>query len=92
MKTMHMAIFGTALCVLASVPALAADTNGGGMNGRHRGEFFKMMDTNGDGVISKDEYMAAAEARFKKLDANGDGKLTKKEMMEAYKERRKQGM
>jgi len=33
----------------------------------------KHMDTNGDGVVSQDEYIAAAKARFAKLDKNGDG-------------------
>jgi Ca2+-binding EF-hand superfamily protein len=33
----------------------------------------KRMDTNGDGIVSQDEYIAAAKARFSKLDKNGDG-------------------
>ena len=31
------------------------------------------MDTNGDGTVSKDEFLAAAKARFTKIDKNGDG-------------------
>jgi Ca2+-binding EF-hand superfamily protein len=31
------------------------------------------MDTNGDGVVSQDEFMAAAKTRFTKVDKNGDG-------------------
>ena len=49
---------------------------------------FKKMDTNSDGSISKDEFMASprakadptkAEERFKSLDKNSDGKLSLEE-------------
>jgi len=33
----------------------------------------KAMDTNGDGVVTLDEYLAAAKKRFSRLDKNGDG-------------------
>jgi Ca2+-binding EF-hand superfamily protein len=35
--------------------------------------FVKHMDTNSDGVVTQDEYLAAAKARFARLDKNGDG-------------------
>lgn len=35
--------------------------------------------TNGDGVVTKTEFLADADARFAKLDANKDGKITKDE-------------
>ena len=37
-------------------------------------------DTNGDGVVSRAEFFAAAEADFKAKDANGDRKLSGDEM------------
>jgi len=37
-------------------------------------------DTNGDGVISKEEHTARAEKRFERLDKNGDGVISKEEM------------
>ncbi len=37
-------------------------------------------DTNGDGVMTRDEAMAQADARFDRMDANKDGKLTPDEM------------
>ncbi len=40
----------------------------------------KHMDTNGDGVVSQDEYIAAAKSRFAKLDKNGDGFIDADEM------------
>lgn len=33
----------------------------------------KHLDANGDGLVSKDEFLAAARQRFAKMDANGDG-------------------
>jgi Ca2+-binding EF-hand superfamily protein len=39
----------------------------------------RMHDTNGDGVISKTEFLAAAVARFRAMDANSNGELTPQE-------------
>ena len=39
----------------------------------------KETDTNGDGNISKAEFMASCEKRFAKMDANGDGQITPEE-------------
>jgi Ca2+-binding EF-hand superfamily protein len=36
-------------------------------------------DTNGDGVISKTEFLAAAVARFRAMDADSNGELTQQE-------------
>jgi Ca2+-binding EF-hand superfamily protein len=46
----------------------------------HGGMGFMHADTNGDGVISKDEWLAASDKRFARLDTNGDGVLTEEEM------------
>jgi hypothetical protein len=48
-------------------------------------ERFVSLDTNKDGQVTKDEFMAAphhrdnAEQMFKTMDVNGDGSLTKDE-------------
>jgi Ca2+-binding EF-hand superfamily protein len=42
--------------------------------------FVEHMDTNGDGVVSQDEFLAAAKARFAKIDKNGDGFIDADEM------------
>jgi Ca2+-binding EF-hand superfamily protein len=37
---------------------------------------FALMDTDGDGTISLQEWQAAHERIFKAMDANKDGRLT----------------
>ena len=47
-------------------------------------ERFQRIDTNGDGLLSKDEMMSAHSDRIDKIfinfDMNGDSKLSKKEL------------
>jgi len=43
----------------------------------------KKVDTDGDGMVSKTEFMAKHEEKFMKMDANSDGMLSKDEMKEA---------
>ena len=40
----------------------------------------KKMDTDGDGSVSRDEFVTAAKTRFSKLDKNGDGFIDADEM------------
>jgi uncharacterized low-complexity protein len=40
----------------------------------------KMMDTDKDGAVSKEEFMKHHEEKFNKKDKNADGKLTDDEM------------
>lgn len=42
-------------------------------------ERMKEADTNGDGAVSKAEFLAKAEERFSKMDKDGDGQLTPKD-------------
>lgn len=81
--------------VLATMPAMAED----GGKGKHHGKMFEKHDTNGDGVVSKDEFLSHAEERFGKMDADGDGNFTKEEaeavraeMKEKWKERKDKRM
>jgi Ca2+-binding EF-hand superfamily protein len=65
----------------------------------HRADKFLSADTNGDNLVSADEFEAFAEAererkreerkakRFAKLDANGDGMITAEEHASAADER-----
>jgi Ca2+-binding EF-hand superfamily protein len=43
-------------------------------------EIMKMVDSNGDGVLSADEHAALAKAMFATMDANHDGFLSKAEV------------
>ena len=49
---------------------------------RHHGHGNQLarLDANKDGIITRDEAIAAATARFDKLDANHDGKIDQAEM------------
>lgn len=68
-------------------PAPAEGRGNGGDAKARLEEFFKKMDTNGDGKISKEEYVAhektMAEERFSKIDTNNDGFIDMKEFEEA---------
>ncbi|TPM42702.1 signal transduction protein [Mesorhizobium sp. B2-3-2] len=44
------------------------------------GRLFQRIDTNGDGVISKDEILAGRQRLFSRLDRNGDGVIDKDEI------------
>ncbi|MBO0725225.1 MAG: EF-hand domain-containing protein [Blastocatellia bacterium] len=81
-----------AACVsasLASISVLSQAPQGaqapqGQPSPRRRGGFnvdkrMKRMDTNNDGVISRDEWKGKPEG-FDKIDKNGDGSLTREEL------------
>jgi len=53
-----------------------AQPNSAQLNAAYR---IRRNDTNGDGQISRTEFMAAAVARFRAMDANFNGELTPQE-------------
>ena len=59
-----------------------------GHHGGGKGHKMKKMDLNGDGSISKDEFMNNSEKKFNKKDENGDGVLTEDEMKRQCKHRK----
>ncbi len=85
----------TAVAMAVSMtPALAEDHEGKGHKG---GKMFEKHDTNGDGVVSKDEFLAHVEEKFSKMDKDGNGELSKEEaqaghaaMREKMKEKRQE--
>jgi hypothetical protein len=97
----------TALFVSASL-VMAADEAKKPAEGKGKGEgkrpspeeFFKKLDANGDGSLSKDEYLASPRAKqdpakgaenFSKMDKDSDGKITKEEFAAAAKAREGKG-
>lgn len=67
-----------AASVFAAVPAFAHD--------------WKAMDTNKDGLISKDEYEDAKEDKFERADKNGDDMLSKEEINAMWGAKKKHHM
>jgi len=75
-------ILATGLILLASAPmALAGHHEGGD----HKSDWFAKVDTDGNGTISKAEFLAKHEKKFNKMDANGDGEISKEEKMGGMK-------
>ena len=60
----------------------------GRAQGRGAGRMARMMDANGDGKVSKDEFVAGTLRRFDMMDADHDGKLTRAERQEAIEQMR----
>lgn len=77
MKLIHSTLLAGGL-VLAALPAFANDAD----------DKFKMMDTNGDGSISRAEHAAGAQTMFGKMDANADGIVTADEMSAGHSEKK----
>ena len=65
--------------------AVLADSHMG--EGR-KGKMMERVDTDGDGFISKSEFVAKHEKMFAKIDSDGDGKISKEEMKNAHKDRK----
>jgi Ca2+-binding EF-hand superfamily protein len=61
-------------------------------NGGRRQMMLQLADSNGDGVISKQEFTEHAELRFESLDQDGDGKITQGELQQARAQMRRPGM
>jgi|GEM_PF-3008051 len=59
---------------------VVASDHGKKGDGHGKRNKMKKMDTDGDGVVSKDEFLAHAEKKFAKKDKNGDGVLDADEM------------
>lgn len=53
--------------------------NGAGKAEGKRGNWFARLDSDGDGMISRDEFTAPALKRFDRADANSDGIVTPEE-------------
>lgn len=76
MKAISILVFAGCLACAAPLTQACDMQHEGGLGG----QFFKDMDKNGDGAVSKKEFDAFHSAHFKELDANHDGKITQDEM------------
>lgn len=73
---------------LAAVAVSVLSIASGAVMAEHHGDYKKgkmmeKVDTNGDGMVSKAEFMAKHEGKFAEMDADGDGNLSKEEMQSA---------
>ncbi len=57
--------------------------------GEHKGKMMERVDTDGNGSVSKAEFIAKHEAMFVKMDKDGNGELSKEEMKNGKKHMRK---
>lgn len=92
-KTTRWTLGTLAALALASGAAWAAhheddEAKGKSPHAGFHGKYFEKRDTDGDGAISRAEWMAASEERFKKADADGNGSVTRDEMKAAHQRMR----
>ncbi|MDR3389308.1 MAG: EF-hand domain-containing protein [Rudaea sp.] len=64
----------------ADASQASVETAKGSRGAQFAQKHFDKLDTNHDGVVSIDEYLAAATAMYQKLDSQGTGKLTAQEL------------
>ncbi len=77
----------SALAITLIIGAFSLSQVFAGHHGDGKGRM-EMMDTDGDGSISKDEFMSHKEKKFNKKDENGDGVLTEDEMKKHCKHKK----
>lgn len=84
MNVIALAVASAALAL--AVPALAQSPQGARAPGEpgDAAARFRQVDTDGDGAISRTEWVAAGrpEGAFGRFDADGDGKLSRSELAE----------
>jgi EF-hand domain pair len=82
-----IALLACAFALAYSTASLADDmvsfATGGYARGLQSEQLMKKMDTNGDGMLSKDEWLAFQEKVFAMLDKNKTGKLDAKTFVSA---------
>ena len=77
---MKKIITAAAMLALMAAPAFAKTMHDDAHIKAMVDDKFSMMDTNSDGMISKDEHDAAMTKMFNDADTNGDGMISKDEM------------
>lgn len=89
MKNTLMSAALLALLTVIASPAAFADHHKGEGKQKEKGKYHMKADTNGDGIMSFDEFITMKKERFAEMDADGDGNLTREEMRNAHKKYRK---
>lgn len=82
---MKNSIRSAALAV--TLMSIAATASAFGGPGRHRPPSLEEIDTNGDGVVSSDEFVAPAVEHYTEIDADADGVVTIEEFVAPARER-----
>lgn len=92
-----MLMLGVAALSMAVALPASAETGHGGKKGK---DLFAVHDTNSDGKVTKEEFIAGAEKKFAELDTDKDGVISKqehearkaqwKEKMKEFREKRKE--
>jgi hypothetical protein len=78
MKSLPTSLLIAGGLALATLPAFAGDGE----------DKFKLMDTNGDGSVSRAEHAAGAQTMFGKMDADSNGIVTTAEMEAGHTEKK----
>ena len=81
MRTWVVVVFGVAVA-LAQVARAQEDRKGQGQGGRGGNRLLAMLDKDGDGAVSREEYKGT-DAVFARLDADGDGTVSGEEAARA---------
>jgi hypothetical protein len=76
-------VFAVAFPAAALAEDMVSFATGGYASGLRSQELMHKMDTNGDGMVSKEEWLAFQEKAFAMLDKGKTGKVTAKEFTSA---------
>ena len=76
--SMTMRYFIFVCCMIFGGSLVSAAPMAG--HGQVEEQMFRVVDGNGDGAISLDEFNAFQALQFRKMDTNGDSKITHEEM------------
>ena len=72
MKTLtFLAVSFTGIAIVAAPASAQLGRRGGGS------DHFAQADSNGDGIVTREEFKASRSARFKQMDRNGDGAISR---------------